>query len=81
MPFTLYVNYTDHSGTFHYSVCPHSTERKMDDAENGAWFDGPQSEVLAKGVLEFIRRTKNYSSAYLFLRCQDCNPVRGAQDL
>jgi hypothetical protein len=72
----MYVNFTDYSGTFHDSMFSHSTGRKVDDTENGPWFDGIKSEVLAKGVLEFIGRSRKEERLYLFLRCRDCEPVK-----
>jgi len=58
VPFTMHVNYADYTGTFHRATCPHSTNRKTEDTENGAWFDGITSEAIASGLLEFVRRTK-----------------------
>ena len=60
----------------HVLFPPH---RKVDDVQNRAWFDGVKSEELAKGVLEFIRRTKKEESLYLFLRCGDCEPVTSSK--
>jgi len=75
----MYVDFTDRSVTFHDSTCPHSTNRSVDHKENGAWFDGVKSEELAKGLLEFIRRTRKEEPLYLFVRCRDCESVPSSE--